>query len=136
MNHIDFVGIIGSPLTDGLDQRGQFKSPRWNANFSPSWTLGGFTLNYNLRWVDAAYQFDLNTVAANPNVAAGRYIRTDALWQHDIQVQYRLPGGFAFYGGITNFTDQKPDPLSYSTNTPISPLGRFLYVGAKVNFGK
>ena len=136
VDHINFVGIIGGPVNDGLDQRGQFKSPRWNANFSPSWTLGGVTLNYNLRWVDATYQFDLNTLAANPNVAAGRYIRTDALWQHDIQVQYRSPGGFGFYGGITNLTDQKPDPSSYSTNTPISPLGRFFYLGVKVNLGE
>lgn len=135
VDQINFVGIIGGPNTDGLDQRGQFKSPRWNANFSPSWTLEGFTLNYNLRWIDAAYQFDLNTLAASPDIAAGRYIRTDALWQHDIQAQYQLPSGFAFYGGITNLTDQKPDPASFATNTPISPLGRFFYVGAKINMG-
>ncbi len=136
VDHINFVGIIGGPVNDGLDQRGQFKSPRWNANFSPTWTLGGFTLNYNLRWVDATYQYDLVTLAAAPDIAAGRYIRVDALWQHDLQAQYQLPSGFAFYGGVTNLTDQKPDPASYGTNTPISPLGRFFYVGAKVNFGR
>ena len=136
VNQINFVGIIGGPVTNGLDQRGQFESPKWNANFSPSWTLGGFTLNYNLRWVDAAYQFDYNTLAANPNIAAGRYLRTDALWQHDLQAQYQLPSGFSFYGGVTNLTDQKPDPASYGTNNPISPLGRFFYVGAKVNLGR
>ena len=136
VDHINFVGIIDGPVNDGLDQRGQFKSPRWNANFSPSWTLANFTLNYNLRWVDAAYQYDPNTLAANPNIAAGRYIRTDALWQHDIQAQYQLPDGFGFYGGVTNFTDQKPDVSSYSTNTPVSPLGRFFYVGARINLGR
>ena len=136
VDHINFVAITGGPVNDGLDQIGQFKSPRWNANFSPSWTLGGVTLNYNLRWVDAAYQYDLNSLAANPNIAAGRYIRTDALWQHDIQAEYQLPSGFAFYGGITNLSDQQPDPSSYATNIPISPLGRFFYVGVKVSFGR
>nr|WP_295669215.1 TonB-dependent receptor [Sphingomonas sp.] len=136
VDQINFVGIIGSPVSDGLDQRGQFKSPRWNANFSTNWTIGGFSLNYNLRWVDAAYQYDLNTLAANPAIADPRYIRTDALWQHDLQAQYQLPNGFAFYGGVTNLSDQKPDPSSYGTNVPISPLGRFFYIGAKVGLGR
>lgn len=136
VNQINFVGIIGSPVVNGLDQRGQFKSPQWNANFSPTWTFGGLSVNYNLRWVDAAYQFDLNTLAANPAIAAPRYIRNDALWQHDIQAEILLRNGFAFYGGITNFTDQKPDPSSYGTNVPISPLGRFFYIGARIRIGE
>ena len=133
LNKLQFTGIIGAPPTD---RRDQFNAPKFNANFSPSWTLGGFTANYNLRWANATLQYDRNTLAASPDVAAGRYIRADALWQHDIQAQYRLPSGFAFYGGVTNFTDQKPDPASFGTNNPISPLGRFFYVGAKVNLGK
>ena len=130
LNKLQFTGIIGAPATD---RRDQFNAPKYNANFSPSWTLNGFTLNYNLRWVDAVLQYDRNTLAASPDVAAGRYIRADALWQHDIQAQYQLPSGFALYGGVNNFTDQKPDPSSFGTNNPISPLGRFFYVGAKVN---
>ena len=138
VDHISFVGIVGGPVNNGLDQRGTFASPRWNANFSPTWTLGGFTLNYNLRWVDATINstFSLPAIAADPTIAPGRYIRVDALWQHDLQLQYQLPSGFAFYCGVTNLTDQKPDPASYGTNTPISPLGRFFYVGAKVNLGR
>ncbi len=144
LDHINFVGITGGTVNNGLDQRGgngpgsSFAGPRWNANFSPTWTLGGFTLSYNLRWVDATINptFSLTAIAANPAIAAGRYIRTDALWQHDLQARYRLPSGFAFYGGVTNLTDQKPDPASYGTNAPISPLGRFFYVGAQVNLGR
>lgn len=132
VNKLEFTGIIGAPVSDRLDFPG---SPKWNANFSPSWTLGGFTLGYNLRWFDATLAFDRNTLAANPAIAAGRYIRNDALWQHDIQALYQLPSGFAFYGGATNFTDQKPDPASFGTNNPVSPLGRFFYVGVKVNTG-
>ena len=41
---------------------------------------------------------------------------------------------FAFYGGVNNLADQKPD-IGFETNVPISPLGRYLYAGAKVNFG-
>lgn len=129
LNNLAFTGIIGAPATD---RRDQFNAPRFSADFSPSWTLDGFTLNYNLRWANATLQYDRNTLAASPDIAAGRYIRTDALWQHDIQAQYQMPQGFALYGGITNLTDQKPDPSSFLTNIPISPLGRFFYMGAKL----
>ena len=132
LKRLDFTGIIGAPIND---RRDFFGSPRWNANFSPTWTLGGFSLNYNLRWFDATLAFDRNTLAANPDVAAGRYIRNDALWQHDVQAQVQLPDGFAFYGGVNNLTNQKPDPASFGTNNPISPLGRYLYVGVRVRTG-
>ena len=58
-----------------------------------------------------------------------------ALWQHDAQVRLQLEDGFAFYVGVNNLTDQKPDSYSYFTNTPISPLGRYFYAGAKFNLG-
>ena len=44
-----------------------------------------------------------------------------------MQVQER----FAFYLGVNNLTDQKPDPASFFTNQPISPLGRYFYTGAR-----
>ncbi|RZL81804.1 MAG: TonB-dependent receptor, partial [Sphingomonas sp.] len=133
LKRLDFTGIIGAPVND---RRDFFGSPRWNANFSPTWTLGGFSLNYNLRWFDATLAFDRNTLAANPDVAAGRYIRNDALWQHDMQAQFELPDGFAFYGGVNNLTNQKPDPASFGTNNPISPLGRYIYVGVRLRAGR
>lgn len=132
LDRSEFTGIPGAPVTDRLDQ---IQSPRWNATFSPTWTLGAVSANYNLRWFDATRAFDVNTTTANPDVAAGRYLRFDALWQHDLQLQYQAEDGFAFYGGVTNLTDQQPDPAAFGTNIPVSPLGRFLYVGAKVRFG-
>lgn len=132
LDELNFTGIVGAPATD---RRDQFNAPRFNANFSPSWTLNAFTLNYNLRWFDAPLLYDRNTLAASPDIAAGRYIRADALWQHDIQLAYTSPVGFGFYAGINNFTDQKPDPASYGTNVPISALGRYFYAGVKVRTG-
>ena len=128
LDKLEFTGIPGAPVTNRLDQ---FGSPRWNATFSPSWTLGPVSVNYNLRWFNATRAYDRNTTAANPDVAAGRYQRFDALWQHDLQVAYQAESGFGFYGGVTNLTDQKPDPAAFGTNVPISPLGRFFYFGVK-----
>jgi len=133
LDKLSFVSIPGAVPTNNVDSLG---SPRWNANFAPTWTLDRVSVNYNLRWFDATRAFDRNTTAANPDVAAGRYLRFDALWQHDIQIAYQVPNGFGFYGGVTNFTNQKPDPAAYGTNVPISPLGRFFYVGARVGLGQ
>jgi outer membrane receptor protein involved in Fe transport len=129
LDRLELVGIPGAPVEN---QRDQSYAPEWTANFSPTWTLEGLSVNYNLRWFDKTWAFDRNTTAANPDYAAPEYLRNPALWQHDVQVQYRLDGGFAFYGGVTNLSDQKPSAASYATNVPISPLGRFFYVGAKV----
>ncbi|WP_235532848.1 TonB-dependent receptor plug domain-containing protein [Sphingomonas sp. Leaf412] len=131
LDRLTFVAIPGAPVNNNLDS---FGAPRWNANFAPTWTRDRVSVNYNLRWFNATRAFDRNTTAANPDVAAARYLRFDPLWQHDMQIAYQVPDGFGFYGGVTNFTDQKPDPAAYGTNVPISPLGRFFYVGARLRY--
>ncbi|WP_254602597.1 TonB-dependent receptor plug domain-containing protein [Sphingomonas bacterium] len=133
LNRLDRIGIPSAPVANDVDQA---FSPRWTANLSPTWTIGLLTVNYNLRWNDAVLAFSRNALANTPNIAAGRYLRSDALWQHDLQAQVALPSGFAFYAGVNNLTDQRPDPSSYATNVPISPLGRFFYTGVKLGFGR
>lgn len=130
LHRLEFIGIPGADIDNQRDLAGR---PKWNANFSPTWTLGGLSVNYNLRWTDAVLIVDRNTLRANPDYAAD--IRYSELWQHDAQVQYQLDAGLAVYGGVTNFTNQKPDEGN-GTDQPISPLGRFFYVGAKVNLNR
>ena len=133
LHKLNQVGIPGGPVFNNVDQS---FAPRWNANFSPTWTLGGFSVNYNLRFTNATLAYDRNTIAANPDVVGPENFRFAALWQHDAQVKYQLEDGYAFYLGVNNFTNQKPDPASFATNTPISPRGRYFYAGARFNFGR
>jgi len=129
LNRLTFIAIPGAPPTNNLDA---FGAPQWNANFAPTWTLDRVSVNYNLRWFNATRAFTRNETAANPDIAAAEYLRNAPLWQHDLQIAYQVPDGFGFYGGVTNLTDQKPDPAAYGTNVPISPLGRFFYIGARI----
>lgn len=129
LNRLTFIAIPGAPPTNNLDA---FGAPQWNANFAPTWTLDRVSVNYNLRWFNATRAFTRNETAANPDIAAAGYLRNAPLWQHDLQIAYQVPDGFGFYGGVTNLTDQKPDPAAYGTNVPISPLGRFFYIGARI----
>lgn len=121
---------IATPGAQPENQAGQPGRPKYNFVLSPTWSLTGLTLSYNLRWADATRRFPRATTDANPDYAAPRYLRYSDLWQHDVQLQYAVNDAFALYGGINNLSDQKPDVDSY--DYPISSLGRYLYVGVKL----
>jgi outer membrane receptor protein involved in Fe transport len=131
LNKLDIVATPGADVEDQVDQP---RRPQFNFVFSPTWTLGELTLSYNLRWYDRTRRFQKVTVDNNPDFAPSDLLRYKELWQHDIQAQVQLDSGFALYGGVNNLADQKPDTDSYEL--PISPLGRYIYVGAKMNFGR
>ncbi len=131
LDRLDITGIPGAPVTDQVDQPG---SPKWNFNFSPSWSLGDFTLTYNLRWIDGTRTVDVLTTQNDPLFAAPSLLRYSELWQHDVQVAYALPSGMSFYLGVLNLSDQRPDPGN-AINEPISAVGRFVYAGVKVRLG-
>ncbi|QYE36988.1 TonB-dependent receptor [Polymorphobacter sp. PAMC 29334] len=132
LRRLDFIGTPGAAPTDRLDTPG---APKWNFNFSPSWTHGPVTLTYNLRWIDGTRAVDKLTTDNDPLYAPPGQLRYREAWQHDVQVGYDLPSGVSFYLGALNLTDQQPDPGN-SINQPVSAVGRFLYVGAKVRLGK
>ena len=128
---LDFIASAGAATTDNVDQAGR---PRWNFNFSPSWTKGNFTLTYNLRWIDGTRVVDKLTTDNDPLFAAPAQLRYREVWQHDVQVGYALPSGASFYLGALNLSDQRPDPGN-AVNQPVSAVGRFVYAGVKVRLG-
>ena len=132
LHRLTMIALPGAVPEDDVDQFGR---PKYNFNFSPTWTIGGFTLSYNLRWFDATRTQPKQVTDDDPDFAPKAQLRYSALWQHDIQLQYQLRNGFAFYVGATNLTDQKPD-LGNAINAPISAIGRFLYAGVKLNLSR
>jgi hypothetical protein len=62
----------------------------------------------------------------------GVHFRFKELWQHDVQHhQLDATEDFALYAGVNNLAGQRPD-IGFETNVPISPLGRYIYAGAKM----
>ncbi len=131
LDRLEFIATPGAPVSDQVDQAGR---PKWNFNFSPSWTTGGFTLSYNLRYVDATRVVDKLTTDNDPLYAAPAQLRYSEVWQHDLQLGYALPSGASFYLGVRNLSDQAPDPGN-AVNQPVSAVGRFVYAGVKVRLG-
>lgn len=132
LHRLQFVGTPGAPATDSVDQPG---APRFNATFSPSWTVSGLTISYNLRWADGTRTIDKLTTDNDPNYAPAAQLRYRDLWQHDAQIGYEVRSGVSFYLGALNLSDQKPDPGN-AINQPISAVGRYVYAGVKLGTGR
>lgn len=128
---LEQVATPGAAVENNVDA---LFRPRFNAAFSPTWSMDAVTLSYNLRWQNGVRRYGRFDTNDNPSFVDPRYFRYKALWQHDVQVEIAASERFSFYGGVNNLADQKPD-IGFETNVPISPLGRYLYAGAKVNFG-
>lgn len=131
LNKLEQVATPGAEVESNVDQ---IYRPRWNATFSPTWSDGPLTVSYNLRWQNGARRFSRFDSDDNPSLVDPRYFRFKPLWQHDIQAQFQLDDGFAFYGGVNNLGNQQPD-IGFQTNVPISPVGRYFYAGAKMRLG-
>ncbi len=131
LHRLEFIATPGALATNDVNQPGK---PKFNATFSPTWTLGGLSVNYSLRWVDRTRTVDRLTTQNDRNYAPAAQLRYNALWQHDLQVGYQLDSGANFYLGVLNLTNQRPDPGN-SINQPISAVGRYLYAGVKVRIG-
>jgi outer membrane receptor protein involved in Fe transport len=129
LHTLEQVATPGASVENNVDA---LFRPRFNASFAPTWSLDALTVSYNLRWQNGVRRYSRFDTVDNPSLVDPHYFRYKALWQHDIQAQVQASERFALYGGVNNFADQKPD-IGFQTNVPISPLGRYLYVGAKVN---
>ncbi|KQN40982.1 TonB-dependent receptor [Sphingomonas sp. Leaf407] len=131
LDRLEQIATPGAVTENNVDQ--PFR-PQYNFVFSPSWIAGPLTLSYNLRWQNGVRRFARIDTDTNPTLVAPRYFRYNELWQHDLQAEVAAGDDFSFYGGVNNLADQKPD-IGFETNVPISPVGRFFYVGAKLRYG-
>ena len=128
LHRLQTVSLPGASAITNVDQ---FGSPRWNFVFSPTWSVSAVTLAYNLRYFSNTRVVARVATDNDPLYAPAGQIRYRPLWQHDVQLALRASDAFQLFGGITNLTDQKPDPGN-SINAPISAVGRALYVGVRL----
>jgi len=135
-NYLDKLTLIGTPGADPTNYRGTYdgSAPKYQANFDATWNYKKLKLGYDLSWFSHVLRYSHDAVDADPNLTAPEYKYIKAHWQHDIYASYDVNEKFEMYGGVKNLTQPKPDPsLIYYPN---EPLGRFLYVGARVKLGK
>lgn len=127
LNKLNYVPIPGAdPVNDAYTSY----VPKYQAKFDLSWNKGPLTISYGLSWWSKTYRFDRQEVASNPDIVAPEYLKYKERWVHDIYASYDIDERLQLYTGIDNFANQKPDIGANSY--PVSSVGRFFYVGAKV----
>jgi len=128
--YLDRLEFIPTPGAQVDVDREEAYSPKWNATGDITWKMENFSINYGISWFSKTRRYELETLAANPDLVAPEYLMFKERWQHDVQVGFDVNDKFRFYIGGNNIWNQKPDIASL--NYPISYVGRYLYAGARV----
>ena len=130
LDRLEFVATPGADVTNDLEQQ---YYPKFSATLDASWQRGPLTLSYGLNWSGKTDRFTRETLAGDPDYSDPRYFRVKEKWDHEISASYDVADNVNVYGGINNLFDQRP-AFGYSSY-PISAMGRYFYLGAKMNFG-
>jgi outer membrane receptor protein involved in Fe transport len=136
-NYLDkqsYVPIPGAaPVNDaytGGTADGDTISPKYQAKVDLTWKKGALTFNYGLSWWSKTYRYDRQRIASNPDIVAPQYLKYKERWVQDVYLSYDFDERLQLYTGIDNIGNQKP--AIGSSAYPVSAVGRFFYVGAKV----
>ncbi len=137
--YLDKLTFIGSPGADPSNDRNVSDSvnggpaPKWLFNFDAVWQKGPLTVDYGFNYFGKTLRFLRTTTAGDPDYVAQKYFKIKAKQEHELQVSYDVTEQFNIYAGCNNLFDQRPDFAS--DFYPISAVGRFFYMGAKVKLG-
>ncbi len=129
LDDLTFVEVPGAePDSDVSDP----DAPEWQAVLDVTWRRGNWLVNYGYSWYDKTRRFEDREFVVEPDRASPQYHFYEDRSVHDIYVRHDWGDRFSVYGGINNITNQEPEPDDY--NVPVSPLGRFFFVGARARF--
>ncbi len=130
LDRLEFISSPGAEIDNDLDEQ---YNPEFSATLDASWTHGALTLAYGINWFSETDRFTRETLAGDPDYADPRYFKVKQKWEHEISAAYDINDNFNIYGGITNLFDERP-AFEYSSY-PVSAMGRYFYLGARMNFG-
>lgn len=105
-------------------------APKFQITADLTWAKGPFSLDWQVNYMSKLYRYDRQEVDSNPDIAAPEYIKMKERFSHDLSLTYEVGERFTIYGGVNNLFNQKPS--IGSQNTPISAVGRYFFVGARV----
>jgi len=130
LDRLEFVSSPGAETDNDLDEQ---YNPKYSATLDASWTSGALTLAYGINWFSETDRFTRETLAGDPDYSDPRYFKVREKWEHEISVAYDVNDQINLYAGINNILDAKP-AFEYSSY-PVSAMGRYFYLGARMNFG-
>jgi outer membrane receptor protein involved in Fe transport len=133
LDRLEFVSTPGAEVDNDLEEQ---YFPKFSATLDMSWIRGPLTLAYGINWFGKTDRFTRETLAGDPDYSDPRYFKVKQKWDHEISAAYDVSEHVNVYAGINNLFDEKP-AFGYGSNSsyPISAMGRYFYLGARMNFG-
>ncbi len=135
LDHLTFQSLANEAPVQGAGTVGGgadgTPAPRWQTNLDVLWHMDKWTVDYNIDWYDHMLRSTIQTFEDEPNVYAPQYLYIPDRFVQSVQVGYDFDGGYNVYGGVDNLFYQKP--AIGSPGYPVDPIGRFFYVGVKVD---
>ncbi len=124
---LDFFFDPGDPtLVDPeLQELGR---PEWSGVGSLTYGRGPFSITYRLQYLGP--QVLRGVEIEDVGTLWGPEVRVGETFIHDVSFSAEVADEVTFYGGINNLTDE--EPFANASSYPVSPVGRFLFIGARV----
>ncbi|NHK28928.1 TonB-dependent receptor [Parvularcula flava] len=119
-----------SDLTIIDPELGEIQRPEWLGNVFASWQRGPFQLGWQTQYLGE--QGLRGVEIENGMEIFGEAGFVDEIFIHDINASYRLDEMTRFYAGINNVADD--EPFVTETAYPVSPRGRFIFMGVDLTF--
>ncbi len=113
-------------------ERGEIGFPKWSAVGDITWQLQNFSLNYGVRYIGDQLRFEIDAIAANPDLAAPEFLSIGDRFIHDLRAEFAIDDrSKSFFLGVNNFTNELP--ARGLSNAPTGWLGRFFYAGVRIS---
>ncbi len=129
---VDKVDSFFDPINPELvdPALGEAAVPEWAAVGSVTYGRGPYSLTYRLQYLSEQTLFGVDIERLDIEYGPGVIVKEQFI--HDVSFNIDATDRFSFYGGVNNLTDKRPfrNILSY----PVSPVGRFFFVGARAKF--
>lgn len=111
------------------DELGEMRRPERSGTFSLTGAYGDASITWTTAYLSQqtlTYEdgIEIETALANYGEAA---FTEDDTYIHDIRGSYVYDESLTFFGGVNNVTDE--EPYSSERAYPVSPLGRYAYLG-------
>lgn len=126
LDKLQFIEDPADPLTVEEDV-GTARVPEYQAQFDVNWKWQDVSVTYGYNWFDETRRYE----GVQDDYIDPRYFNHDARSTHDLQVRYQLRDSVSVYGGVNNLTDEQPS--RGTIDYPVSPLGRYFYMGVNLS---
>ena len=110
----------------GDPELGENGRPEWAVNLFLDWERGPFRVGWQTQYLSE--QTEVGVEIDELDALFGEIGNAGDFYRHDLELGYELSEELSFYGGVNNVTDE--DPFRTQVAYPVSPRGRFFFIGA------